>query len=365
MDKKRRIRKTVSVPAAVLRLFLCVLLALVLCVAGLFGYLTVTEFRPNAAEPAELLYGADSGIVILPGETYTALSMNIGYAGLGEESDSFLYGGNSVLTDTTLVSKNMSGIQDTIRETDWDFLLLQEVDRDSRRSYRIDEGLVVAEMIEENAQYVTNFSCEFVPYPFPPVGKVRSGLLSASYAEPVEGKRFSLSADSGWPVRLTNPKRALLIQRFQVADTDRQLIMVNLQLDAGGDGKREKQLPDVLLSVMLSEYGKGNYVIAGGDFSRSFPGTQDAYPIRDRNLWTPGVLSDGMLPDGWTFQYDPNTPSCRLLNAPLNSGKSLQLYVTDGFICSPNVITESVDTLDRGFEFSNHNPVLLQFTLVP
>ncbi|MBR5804597.1 MAG: endonuclease/exonuclease/phosphatase family protein [Clostridia bacterium] len=365
MDKKKRARKKISAPVLILRVCLCVLLALILCVVGLFGYLTVTEFRPNAAEPAETLYESSKKIVILPGETYTALSMNIGYAGLGEESDFFMDGGKSVRPDETLVVKNMDGIQGIIRDTDWDFLLLQEVDRDSRRSYRIDEGLVIAEMLQENTQYITNYSCDFVPYPVPMIGRVHSGLLSASYAEPLEGKRISLPVPFSWPVRLANLKRALLVQRFQVADTDKQLVMINLHLEAYDDGEGKKQQTDVLLNLILSEYEKGNYVIAGGDFNQSFPDALEAYPILDENLWTPGILSEEMLPEGWSFQYDVKTPSCRLLNAPLNSGECRQFYVIDGFICSPNVSTESVDTLDRGFEFSDHNPVLLQFTLVP
>lgn len=365
MEKKRRVGKKISAPVLVFRVFLCVFLALVLCVAGLFGYLTVTEFRPNASEPAETLYESERKIVILPGETYTALSMNIGYAGLGAESDFFMDGGKSVQTDETFVRKNMDGIQGIIRETDWDFLLLQEVDRDSRRSYRIDEGLVIAEMIQENAQYITNFSCDWVPYPVPMIGRVRSGLLSASYAEPVEGKRISLPVPFSWPVRVANLKRALLVQRFRVAGTDKQLVMINLHLEAYDDGEGKKQQTDVLVNLIRSEYEKGNYVIAGGDFNQSFPGALDAYPILDGELWTPGALSEDMLPEGWTLQYDLKTPSCRLLNAPLYSGDCKQLYVIDGFICSPNVITESVDTLDRGFEFSDHNPVLLQFTLAP
>ncbi|MBQ5757887.1 MAG: endonuclease [Clostridia bacterium] len=365
MDKKKRVRKKMSVPAVILRVFLCALLAVVLCGVGLLGYLTVMEFRPNAAEPVETLFESNRKIVILPGETYTVLSMNMGYAGLGEESDFFMDGGNTVRPDETLVRKNMEGIQGIIRETDWDFLLLQEVDRDSRRSYRIDEGLVIAEMIQENAQYVTDFSCDFVPYPFPVIGRVRSGLLSASYAEPVEGRRIGLPVPFKWPVRTVNMKHALLVQRFQVADTERQLVLINLHLEGNEDGKEREQQTDILFNLIRSEYEKGNYVIAGGDFSRSFPGVPDVYPVPDQGLWTPGVLSEDMLPDGCTFQYDLNTPSRRLLNAPLNSGECRQFYVTDGFICSPNVATESVDTLDRGFEFSDHNPVLLQFTLIP
>ena len=40
-----------------------------------------------------------------------------------------------------------------------------------------------------------------------------------------------------------------------------------------------------------------------------------------------------------------------------------QYYVIDGFFLSPNVRVDSVETVDLGFENSDHNPVLLRVTL--
>ena len=40
-----------------------------------------------------------------------------------------------------------------------------------------------------------------------------------------------------------------------------------------------------------------------------------------------------------------------------------QHYVIDGFILSPNVELVSVNTLDEGFTYSDHNPVKLQVKL--
>jgi hypothetical protein len=50
--------------------------------------------------------------------------------------------------------------------------------------------------------------------------------------------------------------------------------------------------------------------------------------------------------------YDPGNPDT-------------QYYVIDGFIVSPNVQVDSVETVDAGFEFSDHNPVMLHVTLLP
>ena len=72
-----------------------------------------------------------------------------------------------------------------------------------------------------------------------------------------------------------------------------------------------------------------------------------------------------MLPEGWSYAYDLSVPSCRLLNQPYDpaDAEDTQHYVIDGFILSPNVTLESVETLDEGFTASDHNPVLLRVTL--
>ena len=71
-----------------------------------------------------------------------------------------------------------------------------------------------------------------------------------------------------------------------------------------------------------------------------------------------------MMPEGWTLAYDVNVPTCRLLNQPYNpEDEATQHYVIDGCILSPNVELVSVETLDEGFENSDHNPVFLKTIL--
>ncbi|MDR1046435.1 MAG: endonuclease/exonuclease/phosphatase family protein, partial [Treponema sp.] len=131
--------------------------------------------------------------------------------------------------------------------------------------------------------------------------------------------------------------------------------------DTGG---REAQTR-VLIDFLEEEYAKGNYCIAGGDFNQSFPGVDmERFPIRDKDYFVPGLLSQGLLKSGWSFASDTETPSCRLLNKPY-SGKAedTQYYFIDGFILSPNIILRSVKTLDLEFRNSDHNPVELEVGL--
>ena len=73
------------------------------------------------------------------------LLWNIGYCGLGEHSDFFYDGGRMfvrILTIMIAIGMGCTVISQSIVTT-LDFMLLQEVDRDSRRSYNHDqyEGL--------------------------------------------------------------------------------------------------------------------------------------------------------------------------------------------------------------------------------
>ena len=141
-------------------------------------------------------------------------------------------------------------------------------------------------------------------------------------------------------------------------------MLINFHLEAYDDGEGKAEQTEQLLKLMQEEYAKGNYVIAGGDFNQTFADTRDVYPIKSTTEWVPGSL--GELPTGWSYAYDPVTPTCRLLNQPFHAGSSkTQYYVIDGYILSPNVRLNDVQTLDEGFVYSDHNPVLLSVSLLP
>ena len=140
---------------------------------------------------------------------------------------------------------------------------------------------------------------------------------------------------------------------------------MNCHLEAYDSGEGKIAQTKQLREFIESEYRKGNYVITGGDFNQCFPGALEAYPNTHEELWLPGGLDDDLLPEGFAFKYDLSVPTCRLLNQPYDESDEVntQHYVIDGFIVSPNVEVESVETVDLGFENSDHNPVMLTVTL--
>lgn len=347
-----------------LKTVLSLLLIVVVAAAALFGWLTVTEYKPADVEAAELVQA--DGAAAFSGTEVRILSMNVGYCALGKDSDFFMDGGEQTRPDSAdVIRGNLSGIENIIANNPADFVFLQEVDTDAMRSYDINEKQQLVDTTRLSSAFALNYSCGFVPFPLPPIGKVHSGLLTLSACEIAEANRVSLPCPFSWPVRTANLKRCLLVSRIPIGGSDKELVLINLHLEAYDSGEGKIAQTKQLLSVLNEEYAKGNYVIAGGDFNQVFPGTGEIYPNERPDLWQPGALENGTIPEGWRYAFDPSVPTCRLLNQPYDPADTANTlhYVIDGFIVSPNVTVESVTTLDEGFIYSDHNPVYLVLTL--
>ena len=180
-----------------------------------------------------------------------------------------------------------------------------------------------------------------------------------------ETERIALDSAYKWPKSMVMFKRCLMVQRIDVEETDKQLVLINLHLEAYDDGKtREKQL-NVLKEIMLEEYEKGNYVIAGGDFNHMFPTVDNSkYPVIDDSHFSAKAIPEDYLPEGFKYVVDGEVPTSRLLDKPYSDTyEDTQLYVIDGYIVSDNVKVNSVKTIDNQFKYSDHNPVELNVTI--
>ena len=347
----------------VLNTLLCLLLIVVLAFGGLLGFLTVTEYRPAPTEELSFFDMPEQPLPALrEGQSLNILSWNIGYAGLGAECDFFMDGGKGVSADRETVERYLSNMAGQIALGDYDAVMLQEVDVDSKRTFGIDESrpLSIGQSV-----FACNYSCPFVPIPWPPMGKVHSGLMTSSEYRIDKAERISLPCPFSWPLRTANLKRCLLVSRLPIEGSDRELVLVNLHLEAYDDGEGKLAQTRQLTEFLAEEYGKGNYVIAGGDFNQTFPEVMAAYPMVNDSYWVPGTLENEALPQGFSFLYDLEVPSCRLLNQPYEplDVAHTQYYVIDGFLVSPNVKLESVYALDLDFADSDHNPVNLRVRL--
>lgn len=343
-----------------LKVLLIIIIVIVVAAGGFVGFLSFTEYKPADVEYISAgLLGEPETV----GDTVRLVSWNVGYCGLGENEDFVMDGGKGAgKPEREDFDYYFDGVSETLDELDADIYLLQEVDEDSARSYGANEVKSFSEGRNAHSwAYAQNYLCPFVPFPWPPMGRMNSGIMTtADYAvEDGTAERIALPCPFSWPVRTANLKRCLLITRYKIPELDRELVVVNLHLEAYDDGEGKAAQTAMLFEVLEAEYEKGNYVVAGGDFNQTFPGTLEKWPMLDEGYWAPGVLEEESLPEGWSFVYDDSSPTCRLNNAPYDAETS-QHYVLDGFIVSPNAEVLSVETQSLGFKYSDHNPVVLE-----
>ena len=343
-------------------ILLYIILAVLAAGVLLAVFLTVSEYRQADVENVPVT-GTPADRQIALDQEISLISWNLGYGALGKDADFVMDGGgNAPAADKALVEANLAGIADTLKKEEADFWLLQEADSDSARSFHIDFRTRFA--LAQNV-FALNYSCPFVPFPWPPFGKVNSGLITASSYDVEEAERISLPCPFSWPLRTANLKRCLLASYLPVEGTDQKLVLINLHLEAYDSGEGKIAQTRQLREFMQSEYEKGNYVIAAGDFNEIFPGTEAIYPNEHPENWMPGTLEENSIPEGFSYVYDAAVPTCRLLNQPYNPSDTAntQYYVIDGMVVSPNVKVESVETLDCAFTYSDHNPVKVTLSL--
>lgn len=345
----------------ILKIFGLIFGILIFVVAVIAGYYTIREYRPEPLEDIQVSGGLE---VLSEGDSITILSYNIGYAGLNKDADFFMDGGTGVQPENKEeVEENLKGISNILLEQDADVYFLQEVDRASKRTFDIDELAYYEEVLSLQGMYASNFRCDFVPYPLPPIGRVESGLATMTDYTVNSATRIALPESFKWPIKTCNLKRCMLETRIPIKDSDKELVLINFHLEAydSGEGKiaQSKQLAEKL----QEEYEKGNYVIAGGDFNQAFEG-MDTYPLIRANSWVPGIIGTDDIPKNFSFAVSDNVPTCRLLNAPYSGNyEESQVYVLDGFIISDNLQLEHIENIDTGFEYTDHQPVKLTVRL--
>ncbi len=347
---------------------------IILLIFVLLGIYTVTEYRPEAIENVESVSSSQGSvpqnILIQKYKEKIPISIaswNIGYAGLSDDQDFFMDGGKEVYPENiSIVQKNLEGVLKTIQKNPSDFWFFQEVDEDSRRSYNINQRNFFSSQTNMNSAFAYNFKCFFIPYPIPPLGTINSGVETYSLFELINNQRISLPVSFKWPVSTANMKRCLLVSRSSLGEEDKELVLINIHLEAYDDGTGRETQTKVLMDIIENEYAKGNYVIAGGDFNQSFSSKAlITYPQKEE-YWTPPELDFESLPSSdWNFAFDDSTPTTRSLHGSYDEAQkdTWLYYVIDGFIVSPNVSVQSVTTLDEGFVYSDHNPVAIEVIL--
>jgi endonuclease/exonuclease/phosphatase family metal-dependent hydrolase len=343
-------------------LLLILLFVIIIGTGGFLVYATITDFQPDMQETFTPETSYDD--FLNTGEEYSILSWNIGYGGLDRDMDFFYDGGRGVRPTNEKYSRNISSILSFIKKNDMiDFWILQEVDNHSKRSYYDNQVIRVRNLLGEHKSFFApNYMVRFVPMPvFNPMGKVHSGLLNMTRHTPAGASRISFNSNYKWPLKLFMPDRCFTIQKFKLNGSEKALVLINTHNTAFDDGKLRKEQLATLLEKMVTEYNAGNFVISGGDWNMNPPGFDGKnINTQDKTMIIEPEIPKDFFPDGWRVIYDPGVPTNRDVSQSYQKDLT-PTTIIDFFVCSPNVQVTSFQTIDLGFQYSDHNPVKMIF----
>ncbi|MEO0479457.1 MAG: endonuclease/exonuclease/phosphatase family protein [Planctomycetota bacterium] len=303
-------------------------------------------FAPRSPRPP--------GSTELPGVELTLLTWNIGYAGMGRESDFLADGGSQTRPlSTDLVQKNLAGITERLAGCRADLILLQEVSLPSYTTWSIN---VRDAVLSARPQDWALFSPDLDTWGLPSRFAVHNGLLTLSRDEP---SSFELTELPREPYRALAFRKSYRVtwSSHRIEGVSNELWLGHVHLAAFDDDAlvRRAQLK-VLIEDARQRFEDGHHVLIGGDWNlrateQTWPHTTDQTHL----FWVHDFPRE-LVPDGWSLAFPDNHPTVRTAQAPFENGSNYRTVI-DGFLCSPNVDVRSVEAIDLAFEFSDHNPV--------
>ena len=353
------------------------------------GYVSYVLLQYNRIEDNKVLNPNNNNDNLLNGDkTYKISTYNIGFGAYRPDYSFFMDEG--YMADGTKVSgkygtakskesviESTEGVINEIEKLDVDFAFYQEVDTNSTRSHHVNQSeMITSSFIDYNNVFAVNYHSAFLMYPFnDPIGKSNSGILTLSKYKIEESIRKSYPVSKGFD-RLFDLDRCFSVSRLKV--NDKELVLANSHMSAYDEGGKIRALQmQVMKTFFEEEISKGNYVIFGGDFNHDLINENPAYQYNESNP-KPSWMNFTQLKPDWLANFDyeadlgpnmsvatsDNAPTCRDCDLPLIGNEDV-LYksVVDGFIVSSNIEIIETKTIVNNFEYSDHQPVLMEFKL--
>lgn len=352
----------------VLKILAALSLVLLLTVGGYVSYLFISYKR--LPDHQELSVAAPVENLATTGESIKVASWNMGFGAYVKDYSFFMDGGNeSRVRSKEDVYNNIGAMAKILQDIGADIMMLQELDVDATRSYHVDEtALLMNEMTDYSAVFAQNYDSAYLFYPLTqPHGASKAGMLTLSRYRIISALRRSLPVETGI-TKFFDLDRCYSISRISV-ENGKTLCLYNIHLSAyTSDGTIVIEQMERLMEDIAGEYAAGNYIVVGGDFNKDLLNdSSQIFGVSGEEYTWAQPLPFEMIPEGFSLvsSLDKNNPvpSCRNADKPYVEGESFVLMV-DGFIVSDNIKVNDCRVWDAGFEYSDHNPVVMEIELM-
>ena len=352
----------------VLKTILAIFLAVLLIAVSYLCYVVFSYSRIEDNMVIDTI-NINENSAVKVGESYTALTQNIGFGAYTADFTFFMDGGKESWAKSEQSVKDcINAAADKVESFNPDFILFQEIDFDSTRSFHIDQKQILIDKFNEyNNSFAVNYHSAFLFYPFnQPHGASNSGILTLSKYNITSALRRSLPISESFS-KFLDLDRCYSVSRVPV-ENGKELVIYNVHLSAYGsnDEIRTAQMT-MLFNDMKAEYEKGNYCLCGGDFNHDFTGdsTQKLNGGQNVDFGWAQPFPDDLLPECINkcdyYSDDTLIPTCRNCDIPYEEGNFT--IIVDGFLVTENVEAVLVKNIKTDFVYSDHNPVYLEFIL--
>lgn len=291
------------------------------------------------------------------GDSLSVLTWNLGYAGLGAESDFIADGGTHYFPPSAkIVRKNVDGVVGALKTIDADVYVFPEAAKPSPVNYWNDLlGALTKALPQTQHLFSADLLTRYLPWPL----RFEHGLALFSRKQIGAVNVEPLPLEKGKIGGLIQRQYSLRVVRVRAQGKSDWVIMgVHLAAFDKNAEIRRKQLAEVMRYATVL-HAQGSPVIVAGDFNLVLAQTCFKTTTAPKYLgWIHNFPMDA-LPVGWRIGADPRVASVRTNERPYKAGENYTTVI-DGFIVSPDVEIESVTARDLGFAFSDHQPVLLK-----
>ena len=358
----------------------------VVVVGGYVGYLQASYSRiiDNQALSVE----NNVAKFVEPGQSYSIMTYNIGFGAYSPEYTFFMdeggyqngkttKGENSKAFSKNDVEANTTGAISVASKYSSDFYFFQEVDTESTRSYNVNQlDMLKSSFVNYGTIFAKNLHTAYLCYPlFNSIGKMNAGIATLSKYYAYYATRRSLPIQEGFVNKFFDLDRCISVTKIKIeSSSNKFLVLINVHLSAYDDGAIRAEQLKMLYEIMDIEYNKNkNYVIVGGDFNHSIYGEKGVF-ANDMVIpswlkqFPEGYDAQKLNSMGYTIALDQSAimnkiGTCRDSSVAYKEGSTLEVVI-DGFMVSANVKIDGVKVIDTNFEYSDHNPVVMNFTLI-